>query len=98
MDCFSCRISKTGSGPGTKVCVSLSEGIDSQALIASDDVVEGKVSELTPKGSADAIRWACTSDLAGLSCRRSALILPASAVSSVEQIKAPGSRKTLIQI
>jgi len=59
------RVSKTGSGPGTKVCVSLSEGIDSQALIASDDMAEGKVLELTPKGSADAIRWACTSDLDG---------------------------------
>jgi hypothetical protein len=43
----------------------LNEEIDSQALIASDDadLAGGKVLVLTPTGTSETIRWACTSNL-----------------------------------
>ena len=58
-------ITRTGSGADTRVNIALSEDIDSQALIASDeaDLAGGKVLVLTPTGTSEAIRWACTSNL-----------------------------------
>jgi hypothetical protein len=43
----------------------LNEDIDSQALITSDvaDLAGGKVLVLTPTGTSETIRWACTSNL-----------------------------------
>jgi len=58
-------ITRTGSGADTRVNITLSEDIDSQALIAADeaDLAGGKVLELAPTGSGSAIRWDCTSNL-----------------------------------
>ena len=58
-------ITRTGSGADTRVNITLSEEIDSQALIAADeaDLAGGKVLELAPTGSGSAIRWDCTSNL-----------------------------------
>ena len=58
-------ITRTGSGPDTRVNIALSEDIDSQALIASDeaDLAGGKVLVLTPTGTSETIRWECTSNL-----------------------------------
>lgn len=58
-------ITRTGSGADTRVNIALDEAIDSQALIASDeaDLAGGKVLVLTPTGTSEAIRWACTSNL-----------------------------------
>lgn len=56
-------ITRTGTGPDTRVKISLLDTIDSQVLIASDDRVGGKVLELTPVESAGAIRWVCKTDL-----------------------------------
>mgnify|MGYP001388543244 CR=1 FL=1 len=58
-------ITRTGSGADTRVKITLSEDIDSQALITSDeaDLAGGKVLVLTPTGTSEAIRWACTSNL-----------------------------------
>jgi len=58
-------ITRTGSGADTRVNIALSEDIDSQALIASDeaDLAGGKVLVLTPTGTSETIRWACTSNL-----------------------------------
>ncbi|MDP6599504.1 MAG: prepilin-type N-terminal cleavage/methylation domain-containing protein [Candidatus Poribacteria bacterium] len=56
-------ITRTGTGPDTRVKISLLDTIDSQVLIASDDRVGGKVLELTPVESAGATRWVCRTDL-----------------------------------
>ena len=58
-------ITRTGSGADTRVNITLSEDIDSQALITSDDadLAGGKVLVLTPTGTSETIRWACTSNL-----------------------------------
>ena len=58
-------ITRTGSGADTRVNITLSEEIDSQALITSDDadLAGGKVLVLTPTGTSETIRWACTSNL-----------------------------------
>ena len=58
-------ITRTGSGADTRVNIALSEAIDSQALIASDeaDLAGGKVLVLTPTGTSETIRWECTSNL-----------------------------------
>jgi len=58
-------ITRTGSGADTRVNITLNEDIDSQALITSDeaDLAGGKVLVLTPTGTSETIRWACTSNL-----------------------------------
>jgi type IV pilus assembly protein PilA len=58
-------IDKSGSGADTRIVITLSASIDSQALIAADeaDLAGGKVLELAPTGSGSAIRWDCTSNL-----------------------------------
>jgi len=58
-------IRKTGEGVNARVRIILSDTIDSQALIASDeaDLAGGKVLELAPEGSSGTIRWACASNL-----------------------------------
>ncbi len=58
-------ITRTGSGADTRVNIALDEAIDSQALITSDDadLAGGKVLVLTPTGTSETIRWACTSNL-----------------------------------
>ena len=58
-------ITRTGSGADTRVNIALDEEIDSQALITSDeaDLAGGKVLVLTPTGTSETIRWACTSNL-----------------------------------
>ncbi len=58
-------IDKSGSGADTRIVITLSASIDSQALIAADEaeVAGGKVLELAPTGSGSAIRWACKSNL-----------------------------------
>ena len=58
-------ITRTGSGADTRVNITLNEEIDSQALITSDeaDLAGGKVLVLTPTGTSETIRWACTSNL-----------------------------------
>ncbi|MED5407456.1 MAG: pilin, partial [Pseudomonadota bacterium] len=58
-------ITRTGSGADTRVNITLSASIDSQVLMASDasELAGGKVLVLTPTGSAETIRWECTSNL-----------------------------------
>ncbi len=58
-------IEKSGDGSKTRVVISLNADIESEALIDTepDESANGKVLELAPTGTSQAIRWACTSNL-----------------------------------